>query len=145
MTLSSTLTDDLQWSEQAGHRLRRAHQRATAIFSETLDDPQITPTQWAILAVLERSGALSQNHLGRMASMDPATTQGVILRLLDRQLVERNPDPHDRRRASVRLTPAGKALVERLKPAVVAANERTLAPLTDEERRTFLTLLERIL
>jgi len=136
--------DSIQLSEQAAQRLRRAHQRASAIFAEVLGEPQITPTQWAILAVLDEVGPLSQNHLGRMASMDPATTQGVILRLLDRELIERRPDPKDRRRAIVRLTAVGQALVQRLRPAANAANERTLEPLSPEERDVLLGLLARL-
>lgn len=136
--------DELSLAEQASHRLRRAHQRASAIFSEVLGDPQITPTQWAVLTVLAETGTLSQNHLGRLASMDPATTQGVILRLIERLWVERYPDLNDRRRMNVRLTPAGQALVRRLQPAAAKANAQTLAPLTSDEQQVFLTLLARL-
>lgn len=137
--------EDQQLSGQVSHRLRRVHQRASAIFAEFVGDPQLTPTQWCILGVLYENGPLSQNLLGRRSYMDPATTQGVIMRLMDRELVERRPDPDDRRRAIVSLTAAGLDFVERYTPAAVRANEAILAPLTFEERDTFLRLLSRLM
>ncbi len=132
-------------AEQINHRLRRAHQRASAIFLETIGSLQLTPTQWAALVTLHVEGALSQSQLGRLTCMDPATTQGVILRLVDRALVERHPDPHDRRRTSVRLTIGGQALVASLLPQAQEAHARTLAPLTPDEQATFLGLLARLM
>ena len=137
--------DDFQLSVQVHHRLRRAHQRASALFLDTIGDSMLTPTQWAALATLHSEGALSQNQLGRLTYMDPATTQGVILRLVERALVERHPDPQDRRRTSVQLTRVGRALVCDLMANAAQAHERTLEPLTADERVMFLGLLARLM
>ncbi|WP_255542811.1 MarR family winged helix-turn-helix transcriptional regulator [Azospirillum sp. INR13] len=77
--------------------------------------------------------------------MDPATTQGVILRLVERNLVERHPDTQDRRRTSVSLTRIGQALVIDLMANAAAAHERTLEPLSGEERAQFMALLARLM
>ncbi|MBP2228084.1 DNA-binding MarR family transcriptional regulator [Azospirillum agricola] len=137
--------DDYQLAVQVHHRLRRAHQRASAIFLDTIGDSQLTPTQWSALATLHSEGVLSQNQLGRLTFMDPATTQGVILRLVERSLVERHPDPQDRRRTSVRLTRIGEALVVDLMANAATAHDRTLEPLSAEERAQFLRLLARLM
>ena len=80
--------------QQIGHLLRRAHQRATAIFLAELGDAhQLTPTQFAALVKLYDLGQQSQNELGRLTAMDPATVQGVIRRLAARRLLERSADP----------------------------------------------------
>ncbi|MCG5243568.1 MarR family winged helix-turn-helix transcriptional regulator [Azospirillum doebereinerae] len=137
--------DDYQLAVQVHHRLRRAHQRASAIFLDTIGDTQLTPTQWAALATLHGEGPLSQNQLGRLTYMDPATTQGVILRLVERGLVERQPDPQDRRRTSVRLTRVGQAMVvDRIHDAA-AVHDRTLEPLSMDERTVFLGLLAKLM
>ncbi|WP_255542812.1 hypothetical protein [Azospirillum sp. INR13] len=44
--------DDYQLAGQVHHRLRRAHQRASAIFIDLIGDSLLTPTQWAALATL---------------------------------------------------------------------------------------------
>jgi MarR family transcriptional regulator, lower aerobic nicotinate degradation pathway regulator len=131
--------------EQIGHLLRRAHQRASAIFLAQLgEDHRITPTQFAALVKLRDVGEESQNELGRLIATDPATTQGVIRRLIARRLVERSGDPGDRRRAKLRLTTRGRSLVERLTPLGMRVTEQTLRPLTAREQEVFLGLLARL-
>src|ERR1700675_1491755 len=79
--------------EQVGYLLRRAHQRASAIFQMTVGDPNITPTQYSSMVKLNEYTELSQNLLGRLVGMDKATMQGVVRRLKERRLVESRPDP----------------------------------------------------
>jgi DNA-binding MarR family transcriptional regulator len=130
---------------QIGHVLRRAHQRATAIFLAELGEAhQITPTQFAALVKLHDLGEQSQNELGRLTAMDPATIQGVVRRLVERGLIVRSGDPRDRRRATLRLTANGEALVGRLIPFGFRVSGATLAPLAPEEAARFLSLLERL-
>lgn len=69
----------------------------------------------------------------------------MILRLVERNLVERQPDPQDRRRTSVRLTRIGQALVIDLMANAAAAHEQTLTPLSEEERVQFMSLLARLM
>ena len=130
---------------QIGHLLRRAHQRATAIFLAELGEGHgVTPTQFAALVKLRDLGTQSQNELGRRIAMDPATIQGVIRRLAARRLIERSADAGDRRRTTLRLTERGLALVERTIPLGLRVTAKTLAPLTASERARFLRLLARL-
>lgn len=130
--------------DQVGHLLRRAHQRATQIFLETFEDSRLTPTQWAALARLGEAGAASQNHLGRLTAMDPATVQGVIQRLEKRGLIDREPDPDDRRRTRLKLSAEGAELVAMYAAAGAKVSARTLEPLTDAEAEQFLELLKKL-
>ena len=130
--------------EQVGHLLRRAHQRATSIFLSELGNGHLTPTQWAALVKLYDHGALSQNHLGRITAMDPATIQGVIRRLVERALIARRADRTDRRRKVLTLTSAGHDLVEAHRAAAVRVSDVTLAPLSARQRAQVLDLLKRI-
>ncbi len=130
--------------DQIGHLLRRAHQRATQIFLETFEEAGLTPTQWAALAMLAEEGAASQNALGRMTAMDPATIQGVIRRLEERGLITREPDPDDKRRTKLRLSQEGATLVGRLLATGTRVTDRTLEPLGPEDRRKFLEMLAKL-
>lgn len=135
---------DYRVERQIGHLLRRAHQRASAIFQETLEDPNLTPTQFAALMRLCDDGAMSQNHLGRLTAMDPATIQGVMRRLEERGLVQRAPDPKDRRRTILSPTEEGRELAKKLIPSAKAVSARTLSPLTPDEQKIFTELLDRL-
>jgi len=130
---------------QIGHVLRRAHQRATQIFMAELGDRfQMTPTQYAALIKLYELGEQSQNRLGRLTAMDPATIQGVVKRLEERRLVERSGDPDDRRRSTLRVTEAGAALAREMLPFGRRVTEVTLERLGAAERAEFLVLLQRL-
>ena len=130
--------------DQVGHLLRSAHKRASAVCSEVLGSSELTPAQYFALARLQEVGRLSQNHLGRLTAMDPATIQGVVQRLQARGLVERTADKYDRRRKVLQLTPAGRSMIEQLQGLTVQANDAILAPLNAGEREIFMRLLRRI-
>ena len=130
--------------DQVGHLLRRAHQRHAAIFQEMIGDAQLTPLQFAALVKLDDLGEVSQNELGRRTAMDAATMQGVIKRLLARGLIDRKPDPEDRRRVVLSLTADGRALIAAVMPNGRAITDETLAGLSEVERRSFLSLLKRL-
>ena len=114
---------------QAGHLLRRAHQRHSAIFQENIGDDQLTPLQFAALVKLRDVDNVSQNQLGRLTAMDAATMQGVIKRLTSRNLILRRSDPDDRRRLILSLSREGRALINRLLSNGGKITERTLTPL----------------
>ncbi len=130
--------------DQSGHLIRRAHQRASQILISEMEDEQLTPAQAFAVARLYERGKLSQNHLGRLAAMDPATIQGVVRRLCERGLMARVPDCADRRRITLSLTTAGQMTAQRLSKRVARANQAFLGPLTTQEREQFLCLLRRL-
>ena len=131
--------------EQIGYLLRRAHQRASAIFQTSIGDPNITPTQYSSMVKLHEYNELSQNLLGRLVGMDKATMQGVVRRLKDRGLVDSRPDPGDARRTLLSLTLDGQKSVARLMLNGPAVSRETLKPLTPQEQRLLLELLSKII
>ena len=130
--------------QQIGYLLRRAHQRATALFQANIGDPGTTPTQFTSMVKLNEHGELSQNLLGRLVGMDKATMQGVVRRLRDRALLAARPDPTDARRTLLRLTQAGEQLLARLVANGPRVSAETLKPLDAAEQRTLLGLLSRL-
>ncbi|MDP3958626.1 MAG: MarR family transcriptional regulator [Pseudorhodobacter sp.] len=128
--------------DQIGYVLRRVTQRHLALFSELI--PEVTTTQYAVLARLAELGPQSQNHLGRTTAMDAATIKGVVDRLARQGLVTTTANPADRRRLTVALTPEGKALFTRLAETALTVSDRTLDPLKPKERKRLLALLARL-
>jgi len=135
----STIEKPYVLDDQIGFVLRRVTQRHLSIFSGLI--PDLTTTQFATLAKLAELGPLSQNHLGRVTAMDAATIKGVVDRLRKQGLVESAGDPADKRRLTVALSPAGKALFTDRVRAAAEATERTTAPLTRDETERLMTLL----
>jgi MarR family transcriptional regulator, lower aerobic nicotinate degradation pathway regulator len=130
--------------DQIGFVLRRAHQHATEIFNSVMDGFELTPRQFAALSKLHDLGPTSQNQLGRLVAMDPATTFGVASRLAKRNLVRQSVDPADARLVILQLTDEGHALVEAMKARGAEVSARTLEPLTREEGEMLCRLLRKM-
>jgi MarR family transcriptional regulator, lower aerobic nicotinate degradation pathway regulator len=130
--------------DQAGFWLRRAYQRHMAIFAGAMNGLDLTSMQFAALAILRRSGPLTQAELGRLTGMDRATMSGVDARLKRRALIVHRPDPKDRRSRLIEMTPAGAALLARAIACTDAIAEATLHRLTKPERRALLAILKKL-
>jgi DNA-binding MarR family transcriptional regulator len=141
---TASVLDGYVVEEQVGFLMRRANQRHSAIFLDGMAATELTPTQFTALIKVVELGRVTQNHLGRLAAMDPATIQGVVRRLLDRDLVTRTDDPLDRRTIVLAPTRAGLALAAQAVVAARRITEATLDPLTPEERRQLLSLLYKL-
>ena len=130
--------------DHVGFLLRKAHQRHAALFLEAAAEHALTPTQFAALNKVVELGRTTQNHLGRLVAMDPATIQGVVRRLTIRGLVVRSHDPMDRRTAVLAPTEVGLALLATAVLCAQRAHAAALAPLSDGERALFLSLLRKM-
>lgn len=128
--------------DQIGYVLRRVTQRHLAIFATRI--PEVTTTQFAVLARLAEVGPLSQNHLGRVTAMDAATIKGVVDRLVRLGYAATAANPDDRRRLTVTLTESGAALFTTRAATALRVSAETLAPLTPDEEAQLLALLHRL-
>src|SRR3954470_8915759 len=124
-----------------GHHLDGARRRA---FSEH----GVESWEFDVLAALRRAGQpyeLSPGRLLRETLVTSGTMTNRVDRLAGRSLVERLPDPHDRRGVLVRLTAEGKAAVDGAFEALLAAEADLLADLADEDRTRLAALLRSLL
>lgn len=121
-----TDADAYRLDDQIGYILRRVTQRHLSIFAAAI--PEVTTTQFAVLARLSEIGPVSQNHLGRATAMDAATIKGVVDRLAKLDLVTTTADPADRRRLTVSLTDAGTRLFTSRIATALAVSSNTVAP-----------------
>jgi len=74
----------------------------------------MTRAQWAVVVRLERAEGLKQAELAEMLDLQPITLTRLVDRLCDSGLIERRPDPKDRRAKLLYLTPAARPLLEQL-------------------------------
>jgi len=128
--------------DQIGFKLRLANQRHLEIFNRRM--PDITPTQFAVLAKLRDEVRISQNQLGRLVGMDAATTKGVVDRLRKKGFVQSTPSETDMRRLDISLTDAGRDFAAE---AVATAHEisaETVGNLTPREVERLLSLLDKL-
>ena len=68
----------------------------------------------------------------------------MLERLETKGLIERSASPEDRRIKVLHITDDGEALLRAVDGAVAQTQARILAPLSDNERRTFMKLLTKL-
>jgi DNA-binding MarR family transcriptional regulator len=101
-----------------------------------LAEPALSDTQLAALATLERHGAMSPGDLAEHEKVQPPSMTRVIAALVDWGLVTRAPHPTDRRQVILTVTPAGRALVQKVRRRKEAWLAQRLAELSPQERAT---------
>jgi DNA-binding MarR family transcriptional regulator len=69
----------------------------------------------------------------------------VLNDLAARGLIERSPDPDDRRRNVITITPAGTEQLRALDEVVAGVQEKLLAPLSPADRTRLVRLLSAVL
>jgi MarR family transcriptional regulator, transcriptional regulator for hemolysin len=74
----------------------------------------ITRAQWVVLVRLDRSEGLKQSELAELLELQPISLTRLVDKLCDSGLIERRPDPVDRRVKRLFLTPAAHPLLEKL-------------------------------
>lgn len=123
---------------------KRWEQRA----SRFLREHELGVGEFDVLATLRRQGSpfeLSPSQLAKTAMLTTGGTTNLLDRMERRGLVERRPNPDDRRGTRVRLTSAGRELVDRVIGPRLEDAEACLESLSSSERAILSRLLAQLL
>ena len=124
--------------------LQAAFERVHAHFAAAVAELDLAPLQAKALHELNVDPPISMRALADRLKSDPSNVTGLIDRLEARGLVERRPDPTDRRIKGLALTSAGARLRERLFARLYSAPP-AVAELSDSDQRALRDVLQRIL
>lgn len=127
-----------------GQAIRRLQQIAVGIFLEETADHNVTSVQFALLFAVSQSAGLDQRTIAARLGFDTSTMGAVIDRLESRRLIQRKVSADDKRVRQLYVTAAGEALLKRVIPAMLRAQERMLEPLTKADRSKFMQMIKRI-
>jgi DNA-binding MarR family transcriptional regulator len=98
-----------------------------------------------LLAALQEFGPASQAALCRRTGIDRSDVVAALNELADRGLIQRSPDPDDRRRNIITITPAGTEQLRTLDQILAGVQDELLAPLSVADRTKLIRLLTRLL
>jgi DNA-binding MarR family transcriptional regulator len=99
---------------------------------------------YLVLATISRDLPRSQLALAHLLGVDKTAMTYLLDELEAAGLVERHPDPCDRRARQVVITRSGAAALKDHSARLATATGRLLAPLSEREAATFRDMLERI-
>ncbi|MER7394916.1 MarR family winged helix-turn-helix transcriptional regulator [Streptomyces sp. NPDC000151] len=124
--------------------LGRAAARGHRLVAEALAREGMRMMHHAVLSAVAELGPVSQADLGRSLSIDPKDMVTIVNDLVAEELVTRAPDPGDRRKNAVTISPAGSRTLRRTQKLGDAANAELTAALSPAERDQLVDLLTRI-
>ncbi|MFT3939318.1 MarR family winged helix-turn-helix transcriptional regulator [Rhodopseudomonas sp.] len=105
----------------------------------------ISSGQLPVFFALGDGEALSQKALTRAAAIEQPTMAATLIRMERDGLIERNPDPSDKRSALISLTPAAMDKVRIVREAIAMVNSAAVADLDPEETKAYLAILQRVI
>jgi DNA-binding MarR family transcriptional regulator len=129
-------------------RIGRLARRLDLARRDAFTAAKVESWEFDVLAALRRAGPpyeLSPGKLLRETLVTSGTMTNRVDRLAARGLVERLPDPYDRRGVLVRLTPDGRIAVDGAFEALLAAERIFLADLPEKDRTRLAGLLRSLL
>jgi DNA-binding MarR family transcriptional regulator len=129
-------------------RLFRAAQLADRELAQGIAQHELQPGWFDLLAALRRAGQPFELNPTQLMATTMLSSGGMtkrLDRLEDAGLVERRPDPSDRRGTLVGLTKKGRQVVDSALVTHVGNEERLLRSLSASERRTLDALLRKLL
>ncbi|MGW1671439.1 MarR family winged helix-turn-helix transcriptional regulator [Streptomyces sp. NPDC002324] len=141
---SATHTPD-RLRRRASRLLSQMSVRSDRLVNEGLAHVDARKWHYAVLASLQDIGPASQAALSERTGVYRSDMVGVLNELAGRDLVERAPDPGDRRRNIITISPRGRRYLLRLDEVLDDVHDELLAPLTPTERDQLVALLLRLL
>ncbi|MGI8667100.1 MAG: MarR family winged helix-turn-helix transcriptional regulator [Jatrophihabitans sp.] len=108
---------------------------------ESLARWDVTPSQSRALRMLARHGTLRLTDLSEQLRIAARSTTEVVDDLQAKGLVERRPDPHDRRATLVGLTAQGVAVGQQIRSSRGSEADRLFDRLSDTDRAHLTRIL----
>lgn len=136
---------DFRKDESAGYLANHMARLFANALHERIRPLGLAPAQFMTLLELWEADDLTQKDLVRRLDVEQATMANTLKRMQRDGLITRHENPDDRRAQLIRLTPKAKALREDAMQAASAVNETALSGLSDDERRTFIHMMARVI
>jgi DNA-binding MarR family transcriptional regulator len=130
--------------ENIGTMLAQVSRLLRRSFDERARGIGVTRPQWGVLHLLNSNGGINQGGLAELLEVEPITLGRMIDRLQDAQLVERRPDPTDRRAWRLFLTEKGEHLLDELRPFADETYQAALEGVSDADFRLVMSVLGRM-
>ena len=125
-------------------QLMRATNTVTEKMHRHLRSHRLSISQFGVIEALYHLGPLCQKDIGAKILKTSGNITLVIDNLENRKLVQREKDPNDRRRLTVRLTHAGEAMIKDIFPRHTEIAHTVFKVLEPEEQETLGLLLKKL-
>lgn len=102
----------------------------------------MTRPQWQVISILSVNEGINQGGLAELLEVEPITLGRMVDRLQDAALVERRPDPADRRAWRLFLTDKAQELLVQLRPLALDTIDAAQEGLSQPERDGLIAAMQ---
>ena len=113
-------------------------------FMEALEPVVIGPREFLLMRFVEAAHGQSQQALAERVGVPASRMVALVDHLEEAGLVERRPDPQDRRVRGLYLTRKGRGVLERAAKIAIDYETRLCAGINREEREQLIDLLQKL-
>ena len=113
-------------------------------FEQNARGSGLTRAQWQVLAYLAQNEGINQTGLADLLEIEAVTLGRIVDKLETQGLVERLPDPADRRAWILRLTPAARPVLTQVRNLGDRTRGEALAGLSEADSRHLLITLQKL-
>ena len=131
-------------ADSVGFMLSTLGHAVSRRFVHALQPLELHPREFTVLRAVKANDGQSQQALADRLHIPPSRMVAIVDELESRGLVERRPDPADRRVRALYVTERGQTLVEDAFNLVVEHERAISGALTTEERAQLVELLNRV-
>ncbi len=122
-----------------------AHHFNQPVYDWVWREYRLTQPEHVVLYALGLKDGITADDIAASTSRPKNTLSRGVNAALRKKLIDRRPDPRDRRRLILTLTATGRRIVAKSVPALVAHEDAMAARLSKAERRALEALLEKII
>ncbi|WP_391118222.1 MarR family winged helix-turn-helix transcriptional regulator [Psychrobacillus sp. L3] len=133
-----TASDLLQVLFKTNHLLHQQFEKQIANYG--IPD-YLTGPRLRFLIVLEENPNIRMNDIAKQIGIQPRTVTQYVDTLEKEKMLIRLPDPEDRRATLLQLTEVARPQIKKARTGMRVAAEKLLEPLSEEQRKQFLTIL----
>lgn len=117
----------------------------TSYLRKTLKNTEITLGQFPVLVETHKHNTISQKELADILFLSEGTVSKVIKQLEDKQIIEHEVNPENRRQNKISLTKKGKKIADEVKYTEKNWEKNVIEEIPEEEREIFFNNLEKVM
>lgn len=134
----------LKREQSAGYMTNWAARLLIRTISPKLEAIGMTVGYLPVFFALTESSRLTQKQMADAIGVEQPTMAATLSRMERDGLIDRTPDPLDRRSALISLTPEAQRKLQLVETAIDETNARAFSLLSADERRQFFEVMRKV-
>ena len=134
----------MEQEETIDYNIRRTWYNITKMYNRTATEYMASMALGMIILNIDITEGTPSTQLGPNMGMEATSLSRSLNKLEDAGVIERKPDPNDKRKSVIHLTPLGMDWREVAKGVVIEFNEKIQSNFEKEEMDIFFAILKKI-